>query len=63
MKKKFGIYSVIWAICLAIFNVITFVSPNEIGGVSKFTSSFWVGYIYYRCVYMSASLCFSDFKG
>ena len=35
MKKSFGIYSIVWAICLAVFNVITFVTPNEIGGVRK----------------------------
>ena len=57
MKKKFGIYSVIWAICLAIFNVITFVTPNEINGVSKFTSSFWVGYIYITVAFICQLLC------
>ena len=31
MKKSFGIYSIVWAICLSVFNVITFVTPNEIG--------------------------------
>ena len=46
MKKSFKIYSLIWAICVAVFNVITFVTPNEIGGVSKFSGSFWVGYIF-----------------
>ena len=46
MKKSFKIYSLIWAICIAVFNVITFVTPNEIGGVSKFSGSFWVGYIF-----------------
>ena len=46
MKKRIGIYSIIWAICLAIFNVASFVTPNESCGVSKFNGSFWVGYIF-----------------
>ena len=44
MKKSFGVYSLIWLIVLAVFNVIVFVTPHEVAGVSKFTPSFWVGY-------------------
>ena len=46
MKKRITVYGIIWAICLGIFNVISFVTPNEINGVSKFNGSFWVGYIF-----------------
>ena len=52
MKKSIGVYSIIWAICLAVFNVITFVAPNEIGGVSKFSASFWVGYIFITVAFL-----------
>ncbi len=44
MKKSVGIYSIIWAICLAVFNAIVFLTPNTVGGASKFTVSFWVAY-------------------
>ena len=57
MKKSIGVYSVIWAICLAIFNVITFVTPNEIGGVSKFTASFWVGYVFITVAFIGQLVC------
>ena len=63
MKKSFGLYSIVWAICLAIFNVITFVTPNEIGGVSKFSSSFWVGYVFITIAFLGQLACaFVAFK-
>ena len=57
MKKSFKIYSLIWTICLAVFNVITFVTPNEIGGVSKFSGSFWVGYIFITIAFVGQLAC------
>ena len=63
MKKSIGVYSIIWAICLAIFNVIVFVTPNEIGGVSKFSGSFWVGYIFITIAFIGQLVCaFFAFK-
>lgn len=63
MKKSFKIYSLIWAICFAFFNVITFVTPNEIGGVSKFSGSFWVGYIFITIAFLGQLACaFVAFK-
>ena len=63
MKKSFKIYSLIWAICLAVFNVITFVTPNEIGGVSKFNGSFWVGYVFITIAFIGQLTCaFVAFK-
>lgn len=63
MKKSFGIYSIIWAICLAIFNLVVFVTPNEIGGVSKFSGSFWVGYIFITVAFVCQLACaFAAFR-
>ena len=63
MKKSFKIYSLIWAICLAVFNVITFATPNEIGGVSKFNGSFWVGYVFITIAFIGQLTCaFVAFK-
>ena len=63
MKKSFKIYSLIWAICLAVFIVITFATPNEIGGVSKFSGSFWVGYIFITIAFVGQLACaFVAFK-
>jgi len=63
MKKSISIYSIIWTICLVVFNVITFVTPNEIGGVSKFSGSFWVGYIFITIAFVGQLACaFVAFK-
>lgn len=57
MKKRIATYSIIWAICLAIFNVIAFVTPNEINGVSKFTGSFWIGYVFITVAFIGQLTC------
>ena len=63
MKKSLKFYAIVWALCLAVFNVITFVTPNEIGGVSKFSGSFWVGYIFITVAFVGQLVCaFVSFK-
>lgn len=57
MKKSIGVYSIIWAICLVVFNVIVFVTPNELAGVSKFGGSFWVGYIFITIAFVGQLVC------
>lgn len=57
MKKSFKYYGIGWLIALAVFNVITFVTPNEIAGVSKFTGSFWAGYIFITLAYIGQLGC------
>lgn len=46
MTQKFKYYIIVWAVFVAIFNVIVFVTPNEVAGMSKFGGAFWVGYIF-----------------
>ena len=46
MKKNFKLYAICWAILLALFNVIVFVSPAEAMGLSKFGGAFWAGYLF-----------------
>ncbi len=57
MKKTFKFYAIIWAICLALFNVIAFVTPNEIAGISKFDGAFWVGYIFITLAFVGQLAC------
>ena len=57
MNKRIRTYAVIWAILFALFNVICFVSPNEIAGVSKFGGSFWVGYIFITLAFIGQLVC------
>lgn len=40
MKKARNTYLIIWAICLALFNVIVFVVPDE----NREADNFWIGY-------------------
>ena len=52
MKKIFNSYIIIWAILLALFNVVAFVSPAEAGGLSKFGGAFWSGYIFITLAFL-----------
>lgn len=57
MKKTFKFYAIIWAICIVLFNVIAFVIPNEIAGISKFDGAFWVGYIFITLAFIGQLAC------
>lgn len=57
MKKVFGTYAIIWAILLAVFNVICFVTPNEAAGMSKFGGAFWAGYIFITVAFIGQLIC------
>ncbi len=51
MKKTFKSYVGIWAISLALFNVISFVVPKE------FKENFWVGYIFITLAFLGQLFC------
>ena len=57
MKKNFGIYAAGWAVALALFNVIAFVTPNEINGESKFGAMFWVSYVFVTLMFIGQLIC------
>lgn len=46
MKSKFKYYVLVWMVLVAMYNVIVFITPNKVAGLSKFDGSFWVGYIF-----------------
>ena len=46
MNKYFKFYACTWGVLFAIFNLATFISPNEVEGMTKFGGAFWVGYIF-----------------
>ena len=46
MNKGFKFYLVIWTTIVVLFNTIAFVTPAKIAGMSKYTGSFWCGYIF-----------------
>lgn len=57
MKKTFKLYSIVLVICLAIFNCIAFVTPDEIAGISKFGGAFWVGYVFITLAFIGQLIC------
>lgn len=56
MKKRFGIYAATWAVLLALFNVIAFVSVGW-AGQEKYTASFWIGYSLISAAFVSQLVC------
>ena len=56
MKKRFGLYATYWAILLALFNVIAFVSVGW-AGYEKYTPSFWIGYVLISITFVGQLLC------
>ncbi len=57
MNKNFKHYLSVWVILLAIFNIVMFVSPNEIAGTSKFDGAFWSGYIFITIAFIGQLAC------
>lgn len=56
-KKNFIIYSIGWFLALVLFNLITFVTPNEISGNTKFTAFFWVAYSLITVMFFGQLAC------
>lgn len=56
MKKRFTFYAVIWAVLLAMFNVIAFVAPAW-QGYEKFTGGFWAGYVLITLMLLGQLAC------
>ena len=56
MKKRISFYAICWVVLLALFNVIAFVSPGW-EGVNKYTSSFWIGYIFITVTFLGQLAC------
>ena len=57
MKKTFNIYAICWAILLVVFNLTAFLIPNEIMGISKFSSNFWIGYVFITISFIGQLVC------
>lgn len=56
MKKRIGLYTTAWIVLLALFNVIAFVSVGW-AGQEKYTSSFWIGYIFITVAFIGQFVC------
>jgi hypothetical protein len=56
MKKRFGLYITAWAVLLALFNGIAFVSVGW-AGQEKYTASFWIGYVFITVMFGGQLIC------
>ena len=56
MKKRFGFYAISWAVLLALFNVIAFVSPGWIW-FEKYDAAFWIGYAFITATFLGQLAC------
>ncbi|MBE6703603.1 MAG: hypothetical protein E7585_09405 [Ruminococcaceae bacterium] len=57
MKKSSIAYLIGWLAAIGLFNVVTFVTPNEVNGVSKFDGLFWVSYIFITVAFIAQLVC------
>ena len=57
MKKNFKFYAVTWAILLALFNILVFLTPNEAAGMTKFGGAFWSGYAFITLAFIGQLIC------
>ncbi len=51
MNKTFKSYTLVWGIALALFNVISFVAPND------FKAHFWIGYLFITAAFLGQLFC------
>lgn len=56
MKKRLGLYLTVWAVLLALFNVIAFVSVGWTD-YEKYSDSFWIGYIFITVEFVGQLAC------
>lgn len=57
MKKGFRVYLLIWVILLAVFQVICFVTPNQLGGYTKLDASFWTAWALITVAFVGQLVC------
>ena len=57
MKKTIGMYSIIWGICLALFNVVVFLIPEGFAGINRFDGAFWIAYVFVTVAFIGQYIC------
>jgi len=45
MNKSFKYYAIVWAVLLAMFNVVVFAAVSEFASLEDLEASFWIGYV------------------
>ena len=52
MRNGFGIYSLGWMVVLALYNLVTFITPSEVNGNTKYTTMFWISYVFVTLLFI-----------
>ena len=52
MKKKQMYYIIVWIALISLFNVLFFVTPDEINGIKTFSGAFWPGYVFITIAFL-----------
>jgi MFS family permease len=56
MRKSYKLYLIAWAAVLALFNIISFVTPS-LPDQPKYTASFWIGYALITVAFIGQVIC------
>ena len=56
MRKSFKLYIVAWAVLLALFNLIAFITPAQ-PEQAKYTAAFWAGYSLITVTFIGQLIC------
>ena len=56
MRKSYKLYLIAWAAVLALFNIISFVTPS-LPDQPKYTASFWIGYSLITVAFIGQLIC------
>lgn len=51
--KSFKLYTAIWVVCFALFNLVTFAVPFP----ARFSGTFWIGYIFISITFLLQLAC------
>lgn len=57
LNQRMKFYGIVWLIAFVIFNVIAFIVPSANPAISKFTASFWIGYVAITLAFVGQLVC------
>lgn len=64
MKKKQIHYIIVWIALISLFNILCFVTPDEINGIKTFSGAFWPGYVFITIAFLGhlvfSMVCLSE---
>ena len=63
-EKKQIHYIIVWIALISLFNILCFVTPDEISGIKTFSGAFWPGYVFITVAFLGhlvfSMVCLSE---